>query len=112
MPTTRGAPSSCSPRPGIPPASTRAITPATPPSPAMPRPSSTTSARSGYGSSSGRSSAQRSSRATRRGAFVVSGGTYAYGGHADIDGLFREQALELDVKRREDTLHRIQQLVH
>ena len=50
--------------------------------------------------------------ATRIEAFVVSGGTYAYGGHADIDGLFREQAVELDVKRREATLHRIQQLVH
>jgi len=50
--------------------------------------------------------------ATRIEAFVVSGGTYVYGGHADIDGLFREQAVELDPKRREATLHRIQQLVH
>jgi len=50
--------------------------------------------------------------ATRIEAFVASGGTYVYGGHADIDGLFREQAVELDPKRREATLHRIQQLVH
>jgi peptide/nickel transport system substrate-binding protein len=50
--------------------------------------------------------------ATRLEAFVASGGVYAYGGYADIDGLFREQATELDRKRREATLHRIQQLVH
>ncbi|HEV8437267.1 MAG TPA: ABC transporter substrate-binding protein [Methylomirabilota bacterium] len=50
--------------------------------------------------------------ATRIEAFVASGGTYAYGGYADIDGLFREQASELDPKRREATLHRIQQLIH
>jgi peptide/nickel transport system substrate-binding protein len=39
-------------------------------------------------------------------------GTYAYGGYSDIDGLFRDQATDLDPKRREATLHRIQQLVH
>jgi peptide/nickel transport system substrate-binding protein len=50
--------------------------------------------------------------ATRIEAFVAGGGTYAYGSYADIDGLFREQASELDVKRREAALHRIQQLVH
>ena len=50
--------------------------------------------------------------ATRIEAFVASGGTYAHGSDADIDGLFREQAAELDPKRREATLHRIQQLIH
>ena len=50
--------------------------------------------------------------ATRLEAFIVGGGTYAYGGYPDIDGLFQEQAGELDAKRREATLHRIQQLVH
>jgi peptide/nickel transport system substrate-binding protein len=50
--------------------------------------------------------------ATRLEAFVASGGVYAYGGYPDIDGLFREQATELDRKRREAALHRIQQLVH
>ena len=33
--------------------------------------------------------------------FVVSGGPYVYGSYPDIDGLFREQAGELDRKRRE-----------
>jgi len=50
--------------------------------------------------------------ATRIEAFVAAGGTYVYGSYADIDGLFREQATDLDPKRREATLHRIQQLVH
>jgi peptide/nickel transport system substrate-binding protein len=50
--------------------------------------------------------------ATRLEAFVVSGGTYVYGGYPEIDGLFREQAVELDRKRREETLTKIQQLVH
>jgi peptide/nickel transport system substrate-binding protein len=50
--------------------------------------------------------------ATRIEAFVASGGTYVYGSYADIDGLFREQATELDVKRRGAVLERIQQLIH
>ena len=50
--------------------------------------------------------------ATRLEAFVVSGGTYVYGGYPDIDGLFREQASELDRAKREAILHRMQQLVH
>jgi peptide/nickel transport system substrate-binding protein len=50
--------------------------------------------------------------ATRIETFVASGGAYVYGSYPDIDGLFREQAAELDRKRREATLHRIQQLVH
>ena len=44
--------------------------------------------------------------------YPASGGTYVYGSYADIDGLFGEQATEIDPKRREATLHRIQQLVH
>jgi peptide/nickel transport system substrate-binding protein len=44
--------------------------------------------------------------------FAVSGGTYAYGGYPDIDGLFREQAAELDRPKREAILHRMQQLIH
>ena len=44
--------------------------------------------------------------------FVAGGGPFVYGSYPDIDGLFREQAGELDRKRREATLHRIQQLVH
>jgi len=50
--------------------------------------------------------------ATRLETFVASGGIYVYGGYSDIDGLFSEQAGELDRKRREAMLHRIQQLVH
>ena len=44
--------------------------------------------------------------------FVAGGGPFVYGSYPDIDGLFREQAGELDRKRREAALHRIQQLVH
>ena len=50
--------------------------------------------------------------ATRIEAFTISSASYAYGGYPDIDGLFREQATELDPKRRAATLQRIQQLIH
>jgi hypothetical protein len=43
---------------------------------------------------------------------VVKGGTYVYGGYPDIDALFQQQEAELDLKRREATLHEIQRLVH
>jgi ABC-type transport system substrate-binding protein len=49
---------------------------------------------------------------TRIEAFVAAGGAYVYGSYGDIDGLFREQAAELDSKRRAATLERIQQLIH
>src|SRR5213078_2807175 len=50
--------------------------------------------------------------ATRLEAFIAAGGAYVYGSYPDIDGLFAEQATDVDPKRREATLHRIQQLVH
>jgi peptide/nickel transport system substrate-binding protein len=50
--------------------------------------------------------------ATRIDAFAASSGPYAYGAYPDIDGLFREQASELDAKKREAIVHRIQQLIH
>ena len=50
--------------------------------------------------------------ATRIEAFIAAGGTYVSGSYKDIDGLFLEQANEVDAKRREATLHRIQQLIH
>ena len=50
--------------------------------------------------------------AARLEAFVISTGTYAYGGSADIDELFSQQARERDRARREATLHRIQTLLH
>ena len=50
--------------------------------------------------------------ATRLDAFVAKGGAYVYGTYPDIDALFAEQATELDAKKRQATLHKIQQLVH
>jgi len=50
--------------------------------------------------------------ATRIDAFVAAGGVFVYGSYPDIEGLVREQAGEVDPKRREATLHRIQQLIH
>jgi len=50
--------------------------------------------------------------ATRLETFVVKGGAYVYGNYPDIDALFQQQAAELDRKKREATLHKIQQLVH
>ena len=49
--------------------------------------------------------------ATRLEAFVVKGGTYVYGNYPDIDALFEKQAAELDAKKREAILHKVQQLV-
>jgi peptide/nickel transport system substrate-binding protein len=50
--------------------------------------------------------------ATRLESFVVAGGTYVYGSYPDIDALFKDQAAELDRKKREALLHKIQQLMH
>jgi peptide/nickel transport system substrate-binding protein len=50
--------------------------------------------------------------ATRLEAFVAKGGTYVYGSYPDIDALFEQQAAELDAKKREAILHKIQQLVN
>jgi peptide/nickel transport system substrate-binding protein len=50
--------------------------------------------------------------ATRLEAFVVKGGAYAYGNYPEIDALFAEQAVELDVAKRTAMLHRIQQMMH
>jgi peptide/nickel transport system substrate-binding protein len=49
--------------------------------------------------------------ATRLEAFVVKGGTYAYGNYPDIDALFQQQAVELDHKRRAAVLDKMQELV-
>jgi peptide/nickel transport system substrate-binding protein len=48
---------------------------------------------------------------TRLEAYVATGGAYAYGGSPDLDALIRQQAAELDHRKREAMLHRIQQLV-
>src|SRR5438132_123400 len=50
--------------------------------------------------------------ATRLEAYAVKGGTYAYGNYSDIDALFQQQGTELDHKKREAILHKIQQLVY
>ncbi len=50
--------------------------------------------------------------ATRLDGFVAAGGTFTYGSYPDIEGLVREQAGEIDAKRRETMLHRIQQMIH
>jgi len=50
--------------------------------------------------------------ATRLDAFVAAGGAYSYGSYPDIEGLIQEQAFDRDRKRREATLHRIQQMMY
>jgi peptide/nickel transport system substrate-binding protein len=50
--------------------------------------------------------------ATRLESYAVTGGAYVYGTYPDIDALFKDQAAELDRKKREALLHRIQQLMH
>jgi peptide/nickel transport system substrate-binding protein len=50
--------------------------------------------------------------ATRLESFVVAGGAYVYGSYPDIDSLFKDQTAELDRKKREALLHKIQQLMH
>jgi len=57
-------------------------------------------------------SAAAGTAATRLEAFVAANGIYTYGSYPDIEGLIQEQASERDRKRREATLHRIQQLMH
>src|SRR4029079_7625899 len=57
-------------------------------------------------------SAAPGNAATRIEAFVISGGIRSYGGYPDIDALFHDQAGELDAKRREALLHRIQPLMY
>jgi peptide/nickel transport system substrate-binding protein len=42
--------------------------------------------------------------------YFVTGGTYSPGGHPDIDDLYQQQARELDRRKREAILHRIQRL--
>ena len=50
--------------------------------------------------------------ATRMETFVVKGGVYVYGSYPELDELFRQQAAEIDLKKREDQLHKMQQIVH
>jgi peptide/nickel transport system substrate-binding protein len=49
--------------------------------------------------------------ASRMSEVIPSDGTYAYGGYPDIDDLYKQQAREMDRKRREELLHKIQRLI-
>jgi peptide/nickel transport system substrate-binding protein len=49
--------------------------------------------------------------ATRLEAFVVKGGAYVYGSYPDIDELCRQQAVELDPKKRGAILDKMQQIL-
>ena len=51
------------------------------------------------------------SAATRIETFVVSTGTYAYGGSPDLDALFQQQAVERDHSKRQALLHQMQRLM-
>ena len=50
--------------------------------------------------------------ASRLSEVIPSDGAWSYGGYADIDALFKQQAVENDRKKRESILHDIQRLVH
>jgi peptide/nickel transport system substrate-binding protein len=50
--------------------------------------------------------------ATRLETFVVSGGAFVYGSYPEIDSLFKDQAAEMDRKKREALLQKIQQIVY
>lgn len=50
--------------------------------------------------------------ATRLESHAVTGGIFTYGTYADLDALYRQQAVELDRAKREALLHKMQQIVH
>jgi len=50
--------------------------------------------------------------ATRFEAYVVKGGPFVYGSYPDIDALYEQQAVELDHKKREAILQKMQQLLY
>jgi peptide/nickel transport system substrate-binding protein len=50
--------------------------------------------------------------ATRLENYVVAGGSFVYGSHPDIDGLFTEQVSETNPRVRQQVLHKIQQMMH
>jgi peptide/nickel transport system substrate-binding protein len=49
---------------------------------------------------------------TRLEQYAVSGGRYTYGAYPDVDGLYAEQASEMNPRARQQILHRMQQLIH
>jgi len=50
--------------------------------------------------------------ASRMAQTVPSDGAFAYGGHPDIDALYKQQSRETDPRKREAQLHQIQRLLH
>jgi peptide/nickel transport system substrate-binding protein len=50
--------------------------------------------------------------ATRLEAYAVKGGSYVYGNYPDLDELFQQQATELNQKKREALLQKMQQIIH
>ena len=49
---------------------------------------------------------------TRLEQYAISGGRYAYGSYPDVDGLYTEQANEMNPRVRQQILFKIQQLIH
>jgi len=58
------------------------------------------------------SSALYGNAASRMSEVIPSDGSFAYGGFPDVDALYRQQAREIDRKKREALLHQIQQIVY
>ena len=50
--------------------------------------------------------------ASRLSEIVPSDGVYAYGGYPDVDALYKQQAREIDRKKREAQLYQIQKILH
>jgi peptide/nickel transport system substrate-binding protein len=44
--------------------------------------------------------------------YAVTGGRFAYGAYPDVDGLYTEQANEMNPRVRQQILHKMQQLIH
>ena len=58
------------------------------------------------------SSALYGNAASRMSEVIPTDGTFAYGGFPDVDALYKQQAREIDRKKREALLHQIQQIVY
>ena len=50
--------------------------------------------------------------ATRMENYIIAGGSYVYGSHPDMDGLFAEQVNETNARVRQQILTKIQQMAH
>jgi peptide/nickel transport system substrate-binding protein len=50
--------------------------------------------------------------ASRMSEVIPTDGAWAYGGYPDVDALYKQQSGEIDKKKREALLHKIQQIIH